>query len=232
MKIPSYLLPYSWLAYPIGVLLLILFSLNFFFGKQSQFLSQLAEKRQKNSETRQTLAKLNSKLTTLKQVNTVQMNDDLGWMDQVYPGKQPFEAVVNELRFAALTANSTLTSYKSSANTDETVNYSVNFEVPDFVSAQKIIASMQSTLPLLAVNKITYSGSSLTADIISGWSPVSPVSVKIDEPLPEAAANIPQLRAKLATYQAPVVEQVTNNVPEVTNGTFVPSTDPFGSLPE
>lgn len=229
MKLPKSLKQYTWAAYPAGVVLLILFSLNFFFGSQSQFLAQLAKKREQNSEKQQTLARLNTKLTALKSVNTAQMTQDLNWMAQVYPDNKPFEAVVNELRFAAQNSGSTLTGYKSSGDPSQGFSLAAQFEVPDFSSAQKLIANLQNLLPLLSVTNMTFTGTGLTANIIGGWAPASTVTVKIDEPLPDSFSAIPQLKAKLAAYQIPVSTEIENT--GIANpGTFVPTTDPFGPL--
>lgn len=229
MKLTN-LKPYYWIGYPLAVVLLILFSLSFTFGGENQLWSNLIKNRERNSENQKSLARLNTKLAVLKQANASQMTLDLAWMLQVMPNKKQFDSVVNELRFAGQNSGSTLGSYKTQNSAPGGLTLSAKFAVPDFSSAQQLIASLQNTLPLLSVTDVEYSGSSLSLTVTSAWSPTEVETVKIDDPLPESVNTLPQLKNKLSAYQAPVIIQAPTN--SSASAIQLPlSTDPFGALP-
>jgi len=230
MKIPDLKL-YYWLLYPLAVVGLVIFSLNFLTGGESGAWAQILAKQHANSENQKTLARLNAKLKFLQQVNPAQVSQDFSQLLKAMPEKKHFDLVVNELKYSAASAGVVLESYKagSTSNTDD-FSLSAVFIVPDYSAVQKLLSTLHTTLPLVSVTSTKFAGTSMTLELISAYSPLQPSSVKIDEPLPEYTASLAKVKSDLASFQLPVVPE-SPIASSSGNASSPLSTDPFGSLP-
>ncbi len=217
----SALKQYVWIIYPICVLMLIFFTLS-----SRQTFDNLLQTQQNNSQGQKTLAELNNKLSILKQVNTTQTTQDLGWLLQVMPSQKQFDVLINQLRQTGNLNGASLVGYKSGASTKtDEFNLSAEFLVPDFGSVQKLLVGLEKSLPLMSITSISLNSNKLVVDVKSAQSPILAVTRKIEEPLPDYTTSVTNLKTILATYGTVAFPEVA---PSSASGVV---TDPFEPLP-
>ncbi len=218
---------YTWLGYPVIVAILILFSVNYLVGGQNQAWFKLLEKQQQISKDREAVGIMKAKIATLKQTNVNQVREDLGLMLTAVPDKSPIQAMVNVLRYGAAESGSTLDKYKSSSISEGQIVLIADYVVPDFPSVEKLLKTLESSLPLVKIISANYLAPDLTITVAFADIPQDPISVKISDPLPSYYEPYSQLKTVLANYQLPTVEVAASA--SVSSEPI--STDPFGPLP-
>lgn len=149
--------PFSWLGYPLLVLLFIIVSSVWFVGGSGRIVDQLISKNEEVVANRQKKEALETRLALLESANDAQLNSDLRLLVESMPvSKQPW-AVLSQLKTLG-----PLGSFKGSGGQSVTVDY----KLENMDKVQELLEKIDAIKPLLAVQSVTYSSGRATLNIL------------------------------------------------------------------
>lgn len=149
--------PFSWLGYPLLVLLFIVVSSIWFVGGSGRIVDQLIAKNEEVAVNRQKKEALEARLTLLESANDAQLNSDLRTLVESMPvSKQPWVAL------SQLKALGPLGSFKGSGSQAIVVDY----KLESMDKVQELLEKIESVKPLLAVQSVVYSSGRATLNIL------------------------------------------------------------------
>ena len=207
---------WKWVAYPVGVGVVIWVSLGWLVGSSDAWQS-LTVRQDEVREQQEKVARLKEKLAVMTQVNLGQEKANLGIMVEAIPAVKQVPGLLAELAAAGNAAGAAMAGVRGTAgdvgatesavavNSQELV-LTASFVVTDIQQVGKLLTDMEKRLPLLRVRRVQFSKGKIDVEVEGVWSPLGKLVGEVDQPLPETKGLAESVKRKLAGFVSlPVV---------------------------
>ncbi len=220
---------YTWLIYPVVVVLGILASSVFLLAPS--FWQNLFSTAAAVQQATTTANNLQTKLRTLAAVNVPTETDNLTYLLSILPSSKQIPILISQLQSAAADTGTVLESYRFDAGdisatqsakpVGDDLILSVTYIVSDISTLKNLLANLAGRTPLLAVHEVHFLTGKVDLKIDALWSPLAKLAAAgPNEPLPNAGNDVLRIKQQFAANAA-----VVNNASGSGNQTV--STNPF-----
>ncbi|MEK9200751.1 MAG: hypothetical protein AAB909_02120 [Patescibacteria group bacterium] len=215
---------YTWLGYPLFVIMFVVTCTNVLLSSQEQVREVFSKKSQVESVEEQ-VEKLEDKLEALRALDQQALTQDLDLMTAAVPAARQVWSMISGIRQAASESSVILDSYRvsvgdvreatSAARTakkdDHGLDIRSSFEVNDLTSLATLSEQLNGLLPLLRVVSIKFASNKADLVIEGAWNPRKGVLNDVREPLPVFLQNVESVMPFLVDrVAAPDLSSVKN----------------------
>lgn len=212
---------YTWLGYPLFVLMFIISCTNVLLASQEQVQAVFSKRSQIQSVENQ-VEQLKGKLEALREIDGQALSSDLDLLTTAVPASRQVWSMISAIRHAATSSLVVLDSYRSSVGDVREATFSArlmkkdsgalditaSFEVDDLTSLAALSEQLNNLLPLLRVSSVKYSSNKADLVIEGAWIPRKGATNDVKKPLPDYFQNLE--RAKLILVERKPVPSVSN----------------------
>lgn len=203
---------FLWLTYPVIVIILIIFSLNFFVS--GNLWAGLTNKKAKVEANRIQITKLTKKLTMLKNVNLSKVNDENNYLKTLVPTSKQVPMLLTEIYQSATAAGVLVESYKGSVlevtatASGEKMSLDVTFIVGDVDKLHALLEQLEHRIPLIDITKVSFTLDKTVITVSGLWYPVLQFTPSLNYTITDPAPIIEDINSKLSKYMVTVTPSV------------------------
>ncbi len=201
---------YTWLGYPLFVLMFVITCTNVLLASQEQVQDVFSKRSQIQSVEKQ-VGQLKDKLETLRAIDRQALALDLDLLTTAVPASRQVWSMISAIRHAASGSLMILDSYRSSVgdvreatfsarlakNDTRALDIMASFEVNDLTSLATLSEQLNNLLPLLRVSSVKFSSNKADLVIEGAWSPRKGVVNDAKKPLPDYSQMLERAKAIL-----------------------------------
>lgn len=203
---------FLWLTYPLVVVILIIFSMNFFVS--GNLWAGLTHKKAKVDVNQIQITKLAKKLTMLNRVKLSKVNDEHNYLQTLVPTSKQVPMLLTEIYQSASAAGVLVESYKGSVKevtataSGEKMSLDVTFIVGDANNLYKLLGQLEHRIPLIDIGKVSFSDSKAVITITGLWYPIPKFTPNLSDEIVDSALKIADINSKLSQYVLTVTPSV------------------------
>lgn len=203
---------FLWLGYPLIVMIVIIFSINFF--ASGNLWAGLTHKKAKVDANRAQITKLTKKLTMLKSVNLSKVSDENNYLQTLIPTSKQVPMLLTEIYQSASAAGVLVESYRGSVRdvtasaSGEKMSLDVTFLVGDADNLYKLLKQLEHRIPLIDIGKVSFSEGKAVISVTGLWYPESKFAPDLTYNLVNSAPKIADIKSKLFQYVVTVTPSV------------------------
>ncbi|KKS32533.1 MAG: hypothetical protein UU93_C0006G0012 [Candidatus Amesbacteria bacterium GW2011_GWA2_42_12] len=203
---------FLWLAYPLIVLVLIIFSINFF--ASGRLWAGLTRQKSKVDANRIQITKLTKKLALLKNVDLSKVNNENNYLQTLVPTSKQVPMLLTEIYQSATAAGVLVESYKGSVRdvtasaSGEKMSLDVTFLVGDANNLYKLLQQLERRIPLLDITKVSFTLDKAVVTVSGLWYPVLKFTPDLTYEIVDSESKIAEINSKLVQYGVTVLPNV------------------------
>lgn len=202
---------YLWIAYPIIVVIFMIFGAKTILSIRGNLSLLIAQKTQ--SETvEERVNILRTKVDTLTDLDLEQAGSDLELLTAAVPPSRQAWHMILGIRQAALDSGAILDSYRVGVGDvreasgsavfkgSDLIKISTSFEVTDLAQLTALVTRLNQMMPLLRVSTLTYDAAKTDIEIEGAWNGWGQTVSDVTTPLPQYAPVLQQVKEKLSGF--------------------------------
>lgn len=196
VKLESFL----WILYPIAVIGLIIFGINYWSTTGSAEFSRLTSKPEEANAEQKIVDNLREKLVVLKGFDKSTHTENIKKLLVAVPVSKKAWYVISELQLAGASSGAQLATFRSSVGdvseasdsgakkydpNSDMLSFTAEYEGTTFGSLAEVLRILEGNMPFVKVTKIDYSGQIAKLWVDGAWRPWQEINKDVSTPLPK-----------------------------------------------
>ncbi len=198
-----------WLAYPLGVILVLFLSTKVLFGATG--VLALLDQNQTHLQQQQiTSSQLKAKLAVLQATNLDSQQHSLNYLLTILPANKNLPSLLAQIQQAASNSGAIVLGFKgqvgqvsatdSASEVDNKLALAVDLSITDMAQLQTLLNYLETSLPLIQVNKINLNNGKANMVIEGLWSPLTKLPAGAEHAVTDVQPEVAELSDRFKNY--------------------------------
>lgn len=201
---------WSWMAYPLVVVIVILISTNVLFGNIGLWDKLSARQAQLKQQT-EMATQLRTKLSKLQSANLSVEHQNLNYLISVLPSNKNLAVLLSQIGQAASASGAIFEGFRGnvgevaasqSAKSSDSLELEVTLQVTDISQLQHTLAALETSLPLVKVSQVRLSLGRANLTVEAVWNYLAKLPNGTQYDVPDIASSLTAVRDQLKNYSA------------------------------
>lgn len=199
---------WSWVAYPLVVVVVILASTNILFGNLGLWGKLSARQTQLQKQV-EMATQLRTKLSKLQSANLAVEHQNLDYLISVLPSNKNLAALLAQISQAASASGAIFEGFRGnigevaasqSAASSDTLELEVTLKVTDIHQLQQTLAMLETSLPLIKVSQVKLTLGRANLIVEGVWNFLAKLPFGAQYAVPDVSVSLAAVRNQLKNY--------------------------------
>ncbi len=198
-----------WLAYPVGVILVLFLSTKVLFGPTG-VLAHLAQNQTQLQQQQVTSSQLKAKLAVLQATNLDSQQHNLNYLLTILPANKNLPLLLAQIQQAASNSGAIVLGFNgqvgqvsatdSASQSDNKFALAVDLAITNMAQLQTLLNHLETSLPLLQVNKVNLTDGKANIVIEGLWSPLTKLPAGAEHPVTDVQPQVAEISDRFKNY--------------------------------